>query len=209
MKKSAMTNGATVLDNVSNDAKTAIAAQETYTIEAEVEGVAALLFNRWSIEDVEAKGNAPKGSKIKKMDNLENMCYFNDKKEICIPGEYFRQSMIHAAKYRQDPRSPRKSCMDLAKASILIEPELCSLGVKVWDSIDRRRVVIQRSAITKSRPCMNAGWKAQFEVTILTPEYLDFKIVNEILQNAGKLVGVADFRPSHGRFCITKFKVKK
>jgi hypothetical protein len=71
--------------------------------------------------------------KAKKTDDLESYVYRCDDYTIGVPGEYFRQSIINAAKFRQDPRSPRKSAMDLYKAGIVSLTELSSLGKSTWD----------------------------------------------------------------------------
>lgn len=201
------TKSPTALSNVSNDAKEDIELQTPYMIEAEIEGTAPLLFHRWSVEAVEEKAKAKKGSSAKKTDNIESYLYRDDKGTICIPSEYFRQSMIHAAKFKQDPRSPRKSAMDLFKAGIATLVELCSLGVKDPDYLDRRRVVVQRNGITRVRPAMQTGWKCKVNLQVLLPEYLNAALTNETLQYAGRIVGVGDFRPSFGRFSVTRFQV--
>ena len=76
---------ATEISNVSNDAESTIMAP--YLAEIEVVGTAALLFHRWSVDGVEAKSKAAKGSKAKKEDDLESYVYRDDKGNLCIPGE--------------------------------------------------------------------------------------------------------------------------
>ena len=174
---------------------------------ATIEGTAAILFHRWSCEAIEEKSKAAKGSATKKTDNIESYLYRNEKGEIAVPSEYFRQAIISAAKFKQDPRSPRKSAMDLFKAGIATLGELCSFGVNDPDYMDRRRVVVQRSGITRVRPAMAIGWKCEASFQILLPEYINPQLMNDTLQYAGRIVGVGDFRPSFGRFQITKFKV--
>jgi hypothetical protein len=202
-----MATEATALGNVSNDAKMDIEIQTPYMVEARIEGTAAMLFHRWSCEAVEEKANAAKGSKSKKSDNIESYLYRDEKGNLAIPSEYLRQAIIHAAKFKQDPRSPRKSAMDLFKAGIATIGELCSLDVKEPDYLDRRRVVIQRNAITRVRPAMLPGWKCEVSLQILLPEYINPQLINETLQYAGRIVGVGDFRPSFGRFQVTGFRV--
>lgn len=193
------------INNVSNDGAADIAHGEPYIVEVSLSGTAPMLFHRWSCDAVEEKAKAAKGSKSKKSDNVESYVYRNDDKELCLPGEYVRQAIIHAAKFRQDPRSPRKSAMDLYKAGVVSLTELCSLGVTEWDYLDRRRVVIQRSAVTRERPAMRAGWTATCQLQVLLPEYIDADSLSDVLTNAGRLVGVGDFRPTFGRFRIEKF----
>ena len=196
-----------LLNGNSNEAKETIEIGAPYSVEVELTGTCPILFHRWSCEDVEAKSKAAKNSKAKKTDNLEAYVYRNDKGDICIPGEYVRQSIIHAAKYKQDPRSPRKSAMDICKAGIIVANELASLGTKDWDFIDKRRVVIQRNGVTRMRPAMLSGWKAKFQFEVILPEYISPEFFQDVLVNAGRLVGVGDFHPTFGRFNVTKFEI--
>lgn len=197
----------TALAPVSNDAASVIEFSEPYTALIEVTGTAPFLFHRWSVEGVEAKGKAAKGSKAKKEDDLESYVYRDDRGYLSIPSEYFRMALVQAAKFKQDPRSPRKSAMDLFKAAVALIDPLCSLGVKNWDFIDQRRVTIQRNGITRCRPAMIAGWKTKVQLQILLPEYVSPELLNEVIQFSGRLVGVGDFRPSYGRFIVSGFKV--
>jgi len=195
------------LSNVSNDAKHSIAMTMPYTAELVVEGAAPLLFHAWSVDGVEAKGKASKGSKARKTDDVQSYVYRDAGGFICIPGEYMRMSLAYAAKYMQDPRSPRKSAMDLFKAGVVVLTELASLGTKDWDYLDRRRVQVQRSGITRCRPAMNTGWKATFVIQILLPEYIDQLLLQTAIMNAGRLVGLGDFRPTFGRFNAVSFEM--
>ncbi len=195
------------LNGVSNGAAEQIEFEEPYAVEAVVEGTSPFLFHRWNCESVEAKSKAAKGSKAKKTDDIESYVYRNDKGELAVPGEYFRQTIIHAAKFIQDPRSPRKSAMDLFKAGVVVLDELCSLGTKEWDYLDQRRVLVQRNGITRTRPAMKAGWSITTTLQILLPEYIPSQLLNDRLQAAGRLVGVGDFRPTYGRFQVVGFKV--
>lgn len=193
----------------SDDASRIIEYSEPYAVEFTAVGTAPILFHRWSCDSVEAKSKSAKGSKAKKEDDVESYVYRDESMNLCIPGEYFRQAIISAAKFKQDPRSPRKSAMDLFKAGIVVLDELCSLGTKSWDLMDRRRVTIQRNSITRQRPAMSRGWRVRVTLEVLLPEYISPDLLNDTLQSAGRLVGVGDFRPTFGRFQITSFKVLK
>lgn len=183
--------------------------QMPYRVEVTIEGVAPILFHAWNVESVESKSKAKKGSAEKKSDDVKSYIYRNDKKEICIPGEYLRGSIVGAAKFQQDPRSPRKSAADLFKAAIISLTPLASLGAKDWDYLDKRRVVIQRNAITRSRPAMREGWSAKFILMVNLPEYIGQELLNATIQQAGKLIGLGDFRPSFGRFIVTHYSLLK
>lgn len=192
----------------SNGAEEDIALGEPYAVRVTLVGVSPILFHAWNCESIEEKSKSKKGSAAKKRDNVESYVYRNEDKLLCIPGEYVRQSIIHAAKYRQDPRSPRKSAMDLFKAGIISLTELCVIGEgkREWDYLDRRRVVIQRSGITRERPAFRKGWTIKCDLQVLVPEYIAESDLHDVLNNAGRLVGLADFRPSFGRFRVTEFR---
>lgn len=193
-------------ESPTNGAQEGIESSMPYRVAVTIEGVADLLLHRWNVEAVDSKAKAKKGSAEKKSDNLESYVYRDDKGFICLPGEYLRMAIIHAAKFQQDPRSPRKSAMDLFKAAVVSLTQLASLGSKQWDYEDRRRVVIQRSGITRTRPAFKVGWKATILILVNIPEYVSPSLLNETIGAAGRLVGVGDFRPSYGRFVVTSFK---
>ncbi|MDE1970958.1 MAG: hypothetical protein KGI50_05280 [Patescibacteria group bacterium] len=184
-----------------------IALSNPYSFKVKIKGISNILFHRWDCESVKEKAKSPKGGLAKKTDDIESFVYRDAKGNLSIPAEYLRQSIIHAAKFKQDPRSPRKSAMDLYKAGIVSITDLSSLGKKNWDFLDKRRVVVQRAAITRSRPSMYEGWEAEFIFLVNTPEYITPESILDTINQAGKLVGVGDFRPTYGRFQVTNFEI--
>lgn len=178
-----------------------------YVVRFTIEGVSPILFHAWNNEAVAEKATAKKGSAAKKSDNVESYIYRTPKGEIALPGVYVHSSMQHAAKFKQDPRSPRKSAFDLFKAAISPLTEYASLGKADWDYLDERRVVVQRNAITRQRPAFNAGWKAEMQFVVNLPEYVSPHFFQEVLTLAGRAIGVGDFRPTYGRFQIVEFEV--
>lgn len=194
------------LADVTNGGKAAIESTVPFAVNVTLQGAADILFHRWNNESVAAKAASKKGSAAKKSDDVESYVYRNDAGEICLPGEYLRQSIIMAAKFRQDPRSPRKSAMDLFKAGIVSLTPLASLGSTQWDYLDSRRVTVQRNGITRTRPAMKMGWKADFELLVNLPEYISANDLRETIESAGRLIGLGDFRPTYGRFGIVAFE---
>jgi hypothetical protein len=189
-----------------NGGKEIIDHSQPYAVAVTVRGAADFLFHRWNAEAVDEKAKAAKNSKGKKTDDVESYVYRTEDGQLAIPGEYLRGSIINAAKFRQDPRSPRKSAMDLFKAAIVVTTPLATLGVKDWDYLDKRRVMIQRSGINRVRPAMRAGWSATFDLLVMLPEYVDQNALRETIESAGRLIGIGDFRPTFGRFGIIKFE---
>ncbi len=193
-----------------NGAAEDIAFEEPYFVTVTIRGTAALLLHAWNNESVAAKTAAAKNSKAKKTDDVESYVYRTTEGEIAIPGTYLKGSLCDpqkgAAKFLQDPRSPRKSALDLFKAGVIVTTEYATLGKSDWDYLDRRRAVVQRAAITRERPAFLAGWEATFEIMVQTPEYIARDMLHAVLSNAGRLVGVGDFRPTYGRFQVVKFE---
>ena len=194
--------------DVTNGAEETLAASAPYTAEITLCGVADLLFHRWNCEAVEAKSKAAKGSTAKKSDNVASYVYRNDDNMICLPGEYLRQAIITAAKFRQDPRSPRKSAMDLVKAAVVSLTPLATLGTETWDYEHKCRVTVQRNGITRVRPAMKAGWEAEITLLVTLPEYVPPSMLHSLANDAGRLIGVGDFRPTYGRYNVTRFATK-
>lgn len=194
-------------ESPTNGALSTIEATQPYTALVTIEGVSDILFHRWNVEGIEEKSRAAKGSKAKKTDDIQSYVYRNDAGELCLPGEYLRGSVINAAKFKQDPRSPRKSAFDLMKAAVINLTPLASLGVKDWDYEHRCRVTVQRNGITRSRPALKAGWLAEVQLMVNLPEYVSPQLLHELLTNAGRLIGVGDFRPTYGRFIVKKFDI--
>lgn len=195
------------LQEANNDAETIISFAGLYTVAVEIEGVSDLLFHRYLVDAVEAKSAAAKNSTAKKTDDIESYVYRLPNGNLALPGEYLRGAIIVAAKSRQDPRSPRKSAMDLFRAGVVSMTPLADLGIKSWEFVDRRRVVVQRNAVPRSRPGVRAGWRAEVELMVNTAEYITAALLREVIIDAGRLVGVGDFRPTFGRFSIKSFDV--
>lgn len=200
-----------VLGGPTNAAALDVERELPYVVEFTLEGVVPILFHRWNNEAVAEKAAAKKGSAAKKSDNIESYVYRDAKGEICIPGTYVYGAICDqkngAAKYHKDPRSPRASAVKLFKAGVSPMTELASLGKAKWDFLDERRVTVQQAGITRQRPAFNAGWRAEFQFVVNLPEYINPAFFLDVLNLAGRAVGLADFRPTYGRFQVVKFEV--
>lgn len=191
---------------VSNGAQEALNTQLPYRVNATIVGVAPLLLHSWNVEAVEAKATAAKNSKTKKRDDLESYVYRTPDGLLGVPGVNLHAALIEAGRYHADPRSPRKSARDLVKAGIApltvvapFEP-----ATTTWDYEDARRVTVQRAGITRIRPAMKEGWRLSYDLLINAPEYLTPELVAHLLNQAGRLVGLCDFRPTYGRWTVVR-----
>ncbi len=95
--------------------------------------------------------------------------------------------------------------MDLFKAGVIGLTPLASLGTSAWDYEHRCRVTVQRNGITRCRPAMKAGWTIEVDLMVNLPEYIAPDALQDVLVNAGRLIGVGDFRPTYGRFAVRAF----
>lgn len=178
-----------------------------YAADVELVGRDPILLHRYDCAEVKDKGAAAKGSKKKKEDNIESYVYRDEKTgEIGLPGFCLKACLADAAKYIQDPRSPRKCARDLVRASVRIGG-FASFGTKEWDFIDRRRAVVQRNGITRARPAMQAGWTLRATIEVIDPEYVQPGFLHDLLHRAGVSCGLGDYRPDFGTFRIAAFRI--
>lgn len=159
-------------------------------------GEADILFHRWQTEPVEDT----------KKDDLESYIYRNEDGYICIPGAYFKGALVSAARFHGDPRVARKSAQDLIKSAVLMLSDLASLGKKSWDYEHKCRALIQKRAINRVRPAIYKGWRCSFELVNQLPNVLTGELFEAIVQDAGRIVGLADYRPTYGRFRVEYIK---
>lgn len=186
--------------------------KQPFTAKVRLQGVQDLLFHRWNSEDVQAKAEAKKGSEEKKRDNPEAYIYRDDDGFICMPGRYIVRSIVEAGRSFPDPRSPRKSAKDLLQAAIMADEILSPVLVngeptKEWEYDDRQRVCIMRSAITRTRPAFKKGWQVDFSLVSLVPDLVTPDFLRKLVDNAGLLIGLGDFRPTYGRFRVNHWDV--
>ncbi len=189
----------------SNDGEPTILTTAPHRVSFTLRGTADLLFHRYSCDDVAAKSAAKRGSAAKKTDNLEAYIWRDDDGMVCLPGTYVHRAMVEAGRFIQDPRSARKTAMDLFKAAFFPATPLAPLG-EHWQFEDKRRMVVSRQGITRTSPGFKAGWEASFDFEILLPEYVSDDMFLESLSLAGRVIGLAQYRPTYGRFQVIKFE---
>ncbi len=92
----------------------------------------------------------------------------------------------------------------------MISPQEIGLGTKKYD-IDLRTVVIQKARVVKARPTLK-NWKVKFTLTYDDTLIAGSDMIKPILEEAGKRVGILDFRPAKlgnfGMFEVTQWKEK-
>ena len=67
--------------------------------------------------------------------------------------------------------------------------------------------MVQPTPVPRQRPAFLAGWRATFDLQVLLPEYIDSTMLHDVVGNAGRLIGIGDFRPTYGRFIIIAWEL--
>ena len=177
------------------------------TVEVTVKGISPLLMNRFP-EPGETK-TATKRTAGQKERDPKDCLYVLPNGKLYQPAEHFRQSMIESSK---NFRIGKKSYMRLVSSSVVVEPEALIHKNQKW-VVDRRSVVnpSTKGRVMKSRPRLD-DWEVDFKIVILDDD-ISLSAIKDILEYAGKYIGVGDYRPTHkgwfGKFMVTVFKEKK
>ncbi len=174
-----------------------------------VEGTAPLLMHRYDVAAIEHRASAPKGSAQRRSEDPEEYLYRTGAGFLGIPATNVKRCLVEAGRYFDDPRSSgrRRQATDLFRSSLLVEPEYALLliagqPVDAPQFLDRRRAVVQRQAVARTRPGMMKGWRLTFRVVSLDARYVGPPLLREVLEGAGRFIGLGDFRPDFGRFQI-------
>jgi hypothetical protein len=138
-------------------------------------------------------------------------CYWvdGDKSSLALPGIAFHRCVLRASsKYRL-----RKTTFSsLFCSSVHIEPELISLNTSHYE-INTMSAVVQRQRILRSRAEVR-NWTAEL-VMHFDEEWLPVDAMEisglQIIKDAGKLVGLLDYRPEkkgpYGTFSLVDYEL--
>jgi hypothetical protein len=127
--------------------------------------------------------------------------YVDDKGHPCVPGENIEAMFKAAAKKIKKGQQAKCGVMSDGNWPILYDgpkdPE------KLWlnkNFVDKRGVVINRVRVMRTHPIFKA-WGLEFDITF-DDEVLDAEDVDQIVDIAGRLIGLLDYRPKFGRFVV-------
>ena len=119
----------------------------------------------------------------------------------CVPGENIEAMFKAAAKKIKKGQQAKCGIMSDGNWPIVYK------GPKSPDAlwldknfVDRRAVVINRVRIMRTHPIFR-DWGMEFEITH-DDEQLDGDDVDQIVDIAGRIIGLCDYRPKFGRFIV-------
>lgn len=177
----------------------------------EVHGVSPILMNNPAYMADRKSG----GTNVKTIPSPEEEAkrslYRRDDGTLFGPALGFRSGILEASKGRRIGKKSAKTILSgavfcLNEQVLLYHPKTKKPITDKHYVIDSRRAVIQKTAGIIRSLAKIMEWACDVELEI-DSELVDIKVVEEIFQLAGKIVGYLDFRPQRGGF-FGRFDVK-
>jgi hypothetical protein len=173
-------------------------------INVTIRGTAPLLMHRFDDNQDGAKPRKS-GMQYNKEEDSKKALYTDKDGNIVQPALNIERAMIQAA--TNYLLKGKKTFKDAFKGGIFVEPILIPHKMPSWE-IDLQSVVIQRSRVMRSRPRFDK-WELDFQILNID-ERITPNIIKSALDDAGKFIGIGDYRPRYGRFEVVKFEpIKK
>jgi hypothetical protein len=179
-------------------------------VNVKLEGTSPLLQNRFAAEGMPApKATVKNMSKI--TDDVDSKLYKDSDGNIYQPSTHIIGTMKKAGARFQIPGQGKLTYKNMIGSGVIIvTPDAIVHNNQEWET-DSRSVIIGRARIIRQRPVFK-DWSIDFQLDI-DEEEINGEVVKDILDHAGKRVGIGDFRPekggSFGRFHVTKWKTVK
>lgn len=166
-------------------------------VEVTIEGVAPLLFNKWAEEE---KTDARKNKQYIPEEEAEKSVYRDPDIGIYAPASWIKAACREASK---EFKRGRGTMTATVKSCLFVAPVKIPFG-REYDEIDRQAAVVQKARIMRNRAKFNT-WALTFNMEF-DPDRIPEETLREILIEAGKMKGIGDYRPDHGRFKVTSFE---
>ena len=186
-------------------------------IHVTIQGVTPLLMNRFT-EASEVKLSAGTsgvyhGSKGSPREQATPKCYADEKGFLFIPGPNIFAAIIAAGTFHKAGKTKLTTAKtSLIPAGLSLEDLVCPLNTNKWE-VDSRSVVIPSTGgrIMCHRPRVDT-WSTSFTLDV-DDTMFNPGLIRQVLDDAGKKIGLGDYRPSRkgpfGRFTVTKWDVLK
>lgn len=187
-------------------------------ITVRIEGVTPLICNKFTDEAAQKSSNGKSavygGNRGTPYEIAESKLYLDAKGNPCIPQPNLLRCIVDGGSFHKAGKkqittkesSILYACLDVSGVTIPIEHK------EPW-RVDTRPVVIPstKGRILCHRPMFD-DWALDFELE-LDDTMLDVKFLRVIVDDAGKRIGLGDFRPSrkgpYGKFAVTKWAVQE
>lgn len=189
-------------------------------IKVTIKGVSPLLMNRFTeASEIAVSGGtrpsfASSGNRGTPREQAEPKAYKDATTGVLyVPGPNLFAAIIAAGTFHKAGKSKITTMKtSLIPAGVLVEELVCSLNTTEFE-IDSRSVVIPSTGgrIMCHRPRIDE-WQISFTLDV-DETMFDQKLVRSIVDDAGKKIGLGDYRPSRkgpfGRFVVTSWEEVK
>ncbi len=141
---------------------------------------------------------------------------------LCQPATHLEGAMVDAARRFGIKGGRGRTWKEAIRAYCYVQPEelihlragqpVRAPGPELLNSptdylrVDTRRVRVKQAAVARSRLLIAEGWELDFRVEV-HDEQVQADVLSEILNEAGRAVGIGDFRPRYGRFSVVTFEM--
>lgn len=159
-------------------------------------------------KDVKKK-KTPTGQAERSRLEWEGSLYWDSELGVCIPSENIERCIqLGAQKIKRG--KDVKACVLCSEPSFKIEYDGPADVDGLWaDSRFRmtKGVVVNGRRIMRSRPVIPTGWRIKIKL-MFDEDIIPAKDMQEAMVNAGKFIGLGDWRPKFGRFEVSNVKEK-
>jgi hypothetical protein len=195
--------------------------EDMETVNVTIEGTTPLLMNRFTDEAAAKVSGGTSavmaGNKGTPREQAEKKLYVDERGTLNIPGPNIFRAIIDAGTFHKAGKSKiTTQRSSLVPAAVSLVELACPIkgpdGTPKWE-VDSRSVVIPATGgrVMCHRPRVDA-WRISFTLEIDT-DLFTVQLVRQLLDDAGKRIGLGDFRPSRkgpfGRFVVVAWDVAK
>lgn len=193
-----------------------------YQINAQIRGTAGLLqhaFGSTAMDTLQDAAKKQTGSPDYSFEWMQTM-YQTRQGYLCQPASHIEGALQRAATGFKMKSQRGKTWKDAIKAYCYVLPDEIQHirnGEFViaptadllqhpteFMSVSVMRVKVQRAAVARSRLLIAGGWELAFTIEV-QDEQVQPEVLKTILEEAGRAVGIGDYRPRYGRFEVVGF----
>ena len=186
-------------------------------IKIRLEGISPLLMHRFTDEDQMSATNGSRVSSAAKdrgtpKEQAEKSLYLTPEGELCLNQPMIMASIINGGKFFKNGKSKITTLKNsiIPAVFFLGEPYYPLITENGWE-VDARPVRIPSTGgrIIRYRPIFQ-DWAVDLDAE-LDEEEINPKLMREIVDAAGKKIGIGDFRPEckgpFGRYVVTNWEI--
>jgi hypothetical protein len=179
-----------------------------YRIRGQIEGIAPILFNRFTeqaVADMEAKKTGGRKTHDERMDEAYRLVY-RDGHGLSLPPGNLKKCFLQGAQ-KAGLKEGRASAVPYLQATVFVEGEL-NFGKENPDFVHEctgRRPPRTGGACVIRRPALETGWRLSFQLAVMD-DRRSAEHIKRAIEEAGLLVGLGDGRPDFGRFILTEWE---